>query len=93
MNDDVEQRISGLEARVAALEAQRAEEVEKETLWAVRKLIRHRDAYTGGDQHPQLVLSFREVGLLADLCQRVTVRSGPALTGESGGNDQRRAGS
>ena len=67
MSDDLAQRLSELEARVASLEAHRAEQMAGQTAAAIRKLIAHRDEGV----HVQLVLS------LADLFESLQ----PALTG------------
>ena len=73
MSDDLAQRLSELEARVASLEAHRAEQMAGQTAAAIRKLIAHRDEGV----HVQLVLSFKQVVALADLFESLQ----PALTG------------
>ena len=84
MSDDLARRLTDLEARVASLEGRRDEQVTVETRRAVRKLIAHRDE----GERVQLVLSFRQVTVLADLLENVQADSRPALTGVSPEVDQ-----
>jgi hypothetical protein len=79
LTDDMVRRVSDLEARVTILEGRRDEQVTEETRRAVRKLIAHRDE----GERVQLVLSFRQVTVLADLLERVHAPSQSALTGVS----------
>lgn len=62
-------RLEVLERDVAELKGQRDRQRSQKVQVAVRKLIRHRDAYRDGAPRLQLVLSYQQAAVLADLIE------------------------